>query len=1446
MASARAGVVVAVAAAVVVAVAMPLPAAPALEAPLARPAAPAGAGDGHDHATHDHSGEGHSGHEDSEGLKLVAAAASDPPATGRCEPDAPRRRYQVVAMAVDITLNRYLDHDPRGRMYALEGDAPEIRAEERRNADARANQGDPAVSLGLQGDAIEPLTLRVLPGECLQLSLRNELPDEPVSIHLHGAGLTVLHTRKPAVPATPEATAPPGASVTYEWMVPSDQPEGTHYFHSHARERVQTAHGLFGAVIVEPAGSRWRDPRTGEERAAGWDAIVTDASGRSFREFALYYHEVGDEAYQPQAKDGQFVPLVDPLTSAYRPGGRAINYRSEPFFNRLSLQQRAGQRVDDSLSYSSYSFGDPATPILRAYLGDPVKQRVLHAGSEVFHVHHVHGGATRWRRQPGTAPTEFDKGLDKRPSLRPTASARTDSQSIGPSETFDVLAECGSGGCQQSVGDFMFHCHVTHHYFAGMWGIWRVYNTLQDGRASTDSLPPLMALPERRSAVQPAVPSDALLGRTLESSGVRLTIEATALQGWVERQLPPRGVPKGYDASVFDWLREDSVYLGEPETEAAWPAYRARAPGRRPALLFDPLTGKLAYPFLQPHLGKRPPFAPNHGPAPFLDPSTSGTDPPPPGQNGPASVCPAGTRVQALAVNVVNLAVPINRRANLVDGQGQLFVLRSQQSEVEQDPARRVPLVVRANAGEHCVDVLLRSEAGDSADQPFSKVSAHIHFVQFDVQASDGVNLGFNYEQTVRPFRTEGETVTEAAAAGASSVRLASTTRFSVGSVVGVGMDRDRELDIRRIRAIEGDVVTFDVPLNHAHQPGEVVSTEFVRYRWYPDVESGTAFFHDHVNVIFSSRHGLFGALIVEPAGATYHDPFTGAPLVSGQIADIHTDQPVSTDVRGSFREVAMLIQDDSPVSQVGRSTGSAIGMRAEPLEERGRDPARLFSSAGAGDPETPLLHAYVGDPVVIRTLAAANNDVHSWHLDGHWFRREPWSDTSPPTATIGIGISERFDLTVPKAGGPQGMPGDYLYYNGRAFKLREGSWGILRVLGEGGGGGLRKLPGHEDVPAAPSEVCPADAPERQFEITAVSVPLPMLNGGRGKIWVLTGHRDDVVAGRRPPEPLVLHVGVGDCVVVAIRNETEGPVSFHADLLAYDPSSSGGIAAGREPLQTVAPGTSRTQVYYASPEVGETVAMARDWGDVTKNPGLGLYGAIVVGPANATYRGSGWNVEVHPPLGPPYRDVTLFFQDEDEALGTHRMPYDTAVRGVVGLNYTAAPLDRRLRTIPDVAKVYLASAHGDPPTPLLEAYPREPLRLHVLAPWSEQAQVFSIDGHEWAEEPERPGSNRHSSAAVGAMEAVTFVLEGGAGGRQGLPGDYLYGAHRGPYREAGMWGILRVLQPGGPNPNRVQPLGGRRPPAHRQGDTTLGLVAGGLAFIGGAGWLAFRRRRHLG
>jgi hypothetical protein len=349
--------------------------------------------------------------------------------------------------------------------------------------------------------------------------------------------------------------------------------------------------------------------------------------------------------------------------------------------------------------------------------------------------------------------------------------------------------------------------------------------------------------------------------------------------------------------------------------------------------------------------------------------------------------------------------------------------------------------------------------------------------------------------------------------------------------------------------------------------------------------------------------------------------------------------------------------------------------------------------------------------------------------------------------------------------------------------------------------------------------LCPADSPRKSFSVEALEAPLPIVSH-LGKVFVLTEDRDAVVSGERVAEPLVLHVNVGDCIIIELTNGTaHGAVSMHADMLAYDPRDSAGVDVGRNSAvgQAVLPGDSRTFTFYAHPEVGETTAMLRDWGDVLRNPSDGLYGAIVVGPRGATITDpatgadialkSSWRADVSPPGAASYRDFTLLVQDQDEVIGTAQMPYSEQVQGAVGINYRAEPLAPRLARNSDTASVFSSAVHGDPSTPLLEAFAGDAVQIHVLAPASEQAHVFSIEGHRWPFEAGRQGTPLVSSTQLGALDALTLRLVAGSGpignGSGSMPGDYLYGDHREPYRQAGLWGIFRVYPPGAAQPTLV-------------------------------------------
>jgi hypothetical protein len=151
------------------------------------------------------------------------------------------------------------------------------------------------------------------------------------------------------------------------------------------------------------------------------------------------------------------------------------------------------------------------------------------------------------------------------------------------------------------------------------------------------------------------------------------------------------------------------------------------------------------------------------------------------------------------------------------------------------------------------------------------------------------------------------------------------------------------------------------------------------------------------------------------------------------------------------------------------------------------------------------------------------------------------------------------------------------------------------------------------------------------------------------------------------------------------------------------------------------------------------------------------------------------------------------------------MPYSEHVAGVVGLNYRADSLLDRLDENKDTASIFHSDVHGDPATPLLEAFTGDAVKIHMLVPYGEQAHVFTLEGHQWPLEPGRPHTDLLSSVQVGPLEAITIKPLPGAGGSTALPGDYLYGDHREPFREAGLWGIFRVFAPGAAEA-KIRPL----------------------------------------
>jgi FtsP/CotA-like multicopper oxidase with cupredoxin domain len=88
--------------------------------------------------------------------------------------------------------------------------------------------------------------LHVVQGDRVRVTLVNHLP---VSTTLHWHGVAVPNAEDGVAGITQDAVRP-GASYTYEFVA---HDTGTYWYHSHQDTATQLGHGLFGALIVEPA-----------------------------------------------------------------------------------------------------------------------------------------------------------------------------------------------------------------------------------------------------------------------------------------------------------------------------------------------------------------------------------------------------------------------------------------------------------------------------------------------------------------------------------------------------------------------------------------------------------------------------------------------------------------------------------------------------------------------------------------------------------------------------------------------------------------------------------------------------------------------------------------------------------------------------------------------------------------------------------------------------------------------------------------------------------------------------------------------------------------------------------------------------------------------------------------------------------------------------------------
>ena len=193
------------------------------------------------------------------------------------------------------------------------------------------------------------------------------------------------------------------------------------------------------------------------------------------------------------------------------------------------------------------------------------------------------------------------------------------------------------------------------------------------------------------------------------------------------------------------------------------------------------------------------------------------------------------------------------------------------------------------------------------------------------------------------------------------------------------------------IHLVKFDTIVSDGAANGWNNIAGARKFETLVERFFADVQLNTVFFHDHLFANTHQMHGVFGALLVEEAGATFHDIRTGKALRFGTKAVIRRRDGTS------FREFALFAHDfallfdkdgnplNPPEVPGSHDDPGVMGLnyRCEPMRERlacCEDAAYLFSSLVHGDPATPVLETYPGDEIVLRLLDGAHEEQHSFN----------------------------------------------------------------------------------------------------------------------------------------------------------------------------------------------------------------------------------------------------------------------------------------------------------------------------------------------------------------------------------------------------------------------------------------------------------------------------------
>jgi len=876
-----------------------------------------------------------------------------------------------------------------------------------------------------------------------------------------------------------------GAQTTVQrwWADPITNLDGgkrtlrTVFTHDHFGPSTHQQAGLYAGLIVEPTGSTWFNNETGIQLSTNggpslnqdggptsWQAVIhSNNSAENYREFMIEFAdfqpmyepggpscpdtkntEVGwidvARAINPPAKEevglnalyekAQFCPGADgepnfslpapcpEAVSAADIGAVVVNYRNEPLGLRVNVPgtslQAAGKKGDLSFAYQSRTDranpalniqpnfyqpltaglypGDPYTPLLRAFEGDKIMVRTLVGAHEEPHNFTVH--ALKWLFEPDDPNSGY-----------------RNSQMMGISEWFDLEIPRVPSLIEDRSADFLYEPSASvESQWVGAWGILRVYRN--------------------GGSFSPAVSRFSLMPLATYNPLGRSSTPDTAFERITVEQARAEGVPGA-------------------DVDAAWaePADAERTTA---------VTGTSA----SSSFG-------DSSSADAVTTSTASTASPAPLGPAPGGVisvaCPSNPVYVPYDVSAVSAKEVLQNdlsgvpglvynsqpgfAGKLFDPTAIMFVYTSDLTFVGGRPrlnpnVRREPLILRARSGE-CLKVKLRNWLPTNyADapgysgvnmiiegfnqnevRPSMEVSLHPQLVFFDVQRSDGSNVGLNPSQVTKQTVEPGNAITYYWYAG--DVRGTTSTPIEFGATGLTSAD----------------------PIKHSNKGlmGSLI-IEPPTAQWALDLDQAGK--TTRASAVISSPNGSF---------RSFHE-----------FALIFQDD-VNLQYAGGKPVPNLVIDDDAE-----NSGQKAVNYRTEPLWNRvPRAPETplevtgdftsydqlLHNSWVGGDPETPVFEAHAGEAIRFRVVhPAGHTQAHVFELYGHPWLELPYISNStrigsnPNTEWIGTrgghGPTDHFDAFFPdNAGGKFGIRGDYFYRSYSGPRLDAGMWGLLRVI---------------------------------------------------------------------------------------------------------------------------------------------------------------------------------------------------------------------------------------------------------------------------------------------------------------------------------------------------------------------------------------------------------------